>query len=450
MVTDIGHGIRGIADIVSYFFLRAAQLSHAFGFLAVNTIAQGDTRAVGLEWLTSNGWTIARATRSREWPGEAGVHISQVWLTKGTIQSTVLDDVEVQDISSLLRSGRETTARPSVLAANADLSYIGSYALGMGFTMTEIEAQTLIAKDQANRDVLFPYLNGEDLCTNPDGAPSRWIINFFDWPEERARGYADCFRIVELKVKPQRDRVNDAGGRKYWWRFLRTRRELYSAIRQSPQVVAIPRISKIATPLSYQPGIVFAESVVVFPCADSGIYALLTSTIHRDWARRFSSSLKADILYAPSDCFETFPLPESFGDCGSLMDEIDRLRRTYMQTQNIGMTKVYNRIKDASRQDDSLAALRGLHVGLDRSICDAYGWSDIDLGYDFHETEESVRWTMSATAREQVLGRLLELNRKRHADEVAAGTAPAAGRPAKKGRPAKRAAIENLSFFPEA
>ena len=52
--------------------------------------------------------------------------------------------------------------------------------------------------------MLFPYLNGEDLNSRPDQSPSRWVINFFDWPIEKAMEYPDCFRIVEEKVKPER------------------------------------------------------------------------------------------------------------------------------------------------------------------------------------------------------------------------------------------------------
>ena len=52
----------------------------------------------------------------------------------------------------------------------------------MGFVLEPEEAQRLIEKDPRNKDVLFPYLNGEDLNSRPDQSPSRWVINFFDWP----------------------------------------------------------------------------------------------------------------------------------------------------------------------------------------------------------------------------------------------------------------------------
>ncbi len=50
----------------------------------------------------------------------------------------------------------------------------------MGFVLTPEEAQALIEKDPRNKDVLFPYLNGQDLNSNPDQSPSRWVINFHD------------------------------------------------------------------------------------------------------------------------------------------------------------------------------------------------------------------------------------------------------------------------------
>jgi hypothetical protein len=66
------------------------------------------------------------------------------------------------------------------------------------------EAERLIEKNPKNKEVLFPYLNGEDLNTNPDQAPSRWVINFDERSEVESRNYCDVFRIIEQKVKPER------------------------------------------------------------------------------------------------------------------------------------------------------------------------------------------------------------------------------------------------------
>ena len=39
-------------------------------------------------------------------------------------------------------------------------------------------------------------------------------------------------------------------------------------------------------------------------------FCALQSRPHEIWARFFGSSLKDDLRYTPSDCFETYPFPE--------------------------------------------------------------------------------------------------------------------------------------------
>ncbi|MEH0420204.1 hypothetical protein [Streptomyces sp. B21-083] len=80
--------------------------------------------------------------------------------------------------------------------------------LGKGFILAPEQAQALIERDVRNKDVLFPYLNGEDLNSRPDCSASRWVINFHDWTEERARSYPEVFEIVERDVKPERAKNN--------------------------------------------------------------------------------------------------------------------------------------------------------------------------------------------------------------------------------------------------
>jgi hypothetical protein len=67
----------------------------------------------------------------------------------------MLDGKPVQHISSILDS-RKLMGDPYRLAANRDKSFIGSYVLGLGFTMQPEKARELIAKDSRNADILFP------------------------------------------------------------------------------------------------------------------------------------------------------------------------------------------------------------------------------------------------------------------------------------------------------
>jgi len=58
---------------------------------------------------------------------------------------------------------------------------------------------------------------------------------------------------------------------------------------------------------------------------------------------------------------------------------------------------------------------------MDQAVAAAYGWDDLELAHDFHETPQGLRFTISEAARREVLSRLLELNHQRYAEEVEAG-----------------------------
>ncbi len=92
-----------------------------------------------------------------------------------------------------------------------------------------------------------------------------------------------------------------------------------------------------------------------------------------------------------------------------------------MSASGEGLTKTYNRFHDPGETSEDIGRLRELHVEMDQAVAAAYGWDDLDLGHDFHETDQGTRYTLSPPARREVLDRLLELNHQRYAEEVAQG-----------------------------
>jgi hypothetical protein len=88
------------------------------------------------------------------------------------------------------------------------------------------------------------------------------------------------------------------------------------------------------------------------------------------------------------------------------------------------------------------ARMRDRMSGLEKFLADqadketavaaAYGWADLDLDHDFHDTPQGLRFTISEPARREVLGRLLALNHQRYEEEVKAGLH--SKKQAKKGR----------------
>jgi hypothetical protein len=460
LVEVLANGQRGSADLCAYFFLRAGNLLRRdgnFGLLATNTIAQGNTREVGLDQLAGQGFKIYRAVPSRPWPGSASLEVAYAWLRRGYWNGQcVLGDRPVPGITPFLTEAsvvnlsavvteRETVeasltiegGTPYRLAANANKSFQGSIVLGMGFVLTPEEAQALIIKNPRNKDVLFPYLNGEDLNSRPDQSGSRWVINLFDWSLERAETYPDCMAIVREKVKPEREKQNDAGAQKLWWRFLRPRPELFTAVEAIERVLVVGQTSKHHAFAFKSKGIVYDQKLVVFAIQDYGSFALLTSRIHLDWALRYGSTLETRPVYTPTDCFETFPFPEGTDNLEGIGERYYLHRQEIMLRRQEGLTKTYNRFHDPNERAEDIATLRALHVDMDQAVAVAYGWGDLDLGHSFHETKQGLRYTISEAARQEVLGRLLTLNHQRYAEEVAQGLHNKGSKNAKKGTSGK-------------
>ena len=108
-VNVLAAGQKGSADLVAYFLLRAMSLLTSqgdLGLIATNTVAQGDTRQVGLDQMVRDGFTITRAIQSRSWPASsANLEYAAVWGSRSSVQPSVprvADDVPVRRISTLL------------------------------------------------------------------------------------------------------------------------------------------------------------------------------------------------------------------------------------------------------------------------------------------------------------------------------------------------------------
>lgn len=429
LVTAVANSEPGSADLVAYFILRMSALAATFGSLATNTISQGDTREVCLDRLVNNEWSIYRALKSEPWPNEASLEIAKVWMTcRPWRADAVLDGARVQQVSSSLERRSRVTGPPLALAANAGSSFIGAYLWGEGFVLDEDQAQSLLANDPRNRDVLGAFLTGRDLNEDPMQRPSRWVINFHDWPLERAKTYPDCFELVERLVRPVRAKVKRAAYRERWWRYAEPGFARDEAVAGLSKVLAIALVSKLALPAWIPNGYVVGHKCGVFAYQDDCHFALLSSSTHWWWAVRWSSSLGGigNINYSPTDVFETFPQPqplfegawEELSELGRLLDEF---RRSLMVRSNLGLTKTYNRVHDPAEHDADIVRLRELHVELDYAVRDAYGWSDLALDHHHWETPQGVRFTVSPAAKDELLDRLLELNHERYAEEVAAG-----------------------------
>jgi hypothetical protein len=463
----------GSCDLVTYFFRRIFTLLKSGGFQAListNTIAQGAAREGGLDVIMKQGGSIHFAVRSMKWPGLAAVEVALVGVYKGKWKKFfVLGGKEVPQISSYLDDA-EISGSPNPLIQNADKSFQGSIVLGKGFVLEPWEAQKLIEKNPKNKEVLFPYLNGDDLNTRPDQSPSRWVINFFDWPEEKCRDeYPECFEILERLVKPVRLNDNRASYRKLWWQYAEKRSTLYRTIKPLERVLVSCRVSKYVNHSFLITGIVYDVATNVVARTSYLEYVFLQNSFHNEWCWKYASTLESRIRYINGDCIDTFPFPQHLSpELESALEQIGETyhahRQKFMQNAQLGLTKTYNQFHnrllsiieselldkekekqlgketvnlwnhlprtqgacDFNQAVEDIFELRRLHRKMDETVLKAYGWTDIDLAHDFYEVDylpenDCSRYTISPEARKEILKRLLKLNHEIHEQEIQEG-----------------------------
>jgi len=428
LVNNIAAGRRGSADLVAYFFLRATALLQrkgTLGLIATNTVAQGDSREVGLDAMVEGGFTITRAIQSRSWPAaSANLEYAAVWGTLAEVAQDVprvAEGIEVRTISTLLEPAGRVEGNPVRLAENTGVGFIGCYVLGMGFVLHPAEAQEWIATDARNAEVLFPYLNGEDLNSRSDASASRWVIDFNARSEAEAATYALPYRRLVEAVRPERQRLNPDGTyalRKplpeRWWQYGEKRPALRNAIADLPEVLVIALVSKTVMPVRVPTDQVFSHKLGVFATGSYGTQAVLSSNLHQAWAMKYGSTMRADVNYSPSDVFETFPRPEATARMERLGRVLHEQRREIMLRRDLGLTKLYNMVNDpAVARDEDVQRLREIHVEIDEATMDAFGWGDLTPDHGYHEYRQLVRWTISPAVRTEVLDRLLLENHQR-------------------------------------
>jgi hypothetical protein len=359
------------------------------------------------------------------------------------------------------------------------MAFQGSIPLGMGFTFDDTAAakgeaeaisrmERLLEANPHNADVIRPYIGGEEVNNSPTHSHHRYVIDFDDFPLRRepcenpwsrmseqqrraclaegivpddydepvAADWPDLLAIAEALVRPQRLKQNDRVGQKIWWRFLRRRGELFKAIGPLTRVLvsncgAAPHLAIAQLPSR----MVFANTLAVIAFERLAPFACLQSRAHEVWARSFASSMKDDLRYTPTDCFETFPFPSNF----ETLSKLEAAGRAYhdhraalMIVRNEGMTKTYNCFHDPAQTGQDIRRLRDLHAAMDRAVFEAYGWRDLagraapifldESNEDDHAYQGRLFWPPDF--RDEVLARLLALNAERHSEEVRLGIAP--------------------------
>jgi hypothetical protein len=349
---------------------------------------------------------------------------------------------------------------PLPLRANSGISFNGCALAGVGFTFDDDEPRAsntesmreVIARNAKNEERIFPYLGGDEINNSPLHENRRWVIFFAGMSLEEASAWPELLEILREKVKPERDQANRDAHRLKWWQFGDWRPGLFGAIAPLNRMLCVVFVSEHLGFVWLPTDRIVSHNVGVFARQSDNFLCMLQSRVHESFATQLSSGLEDRQGYRPSDGFEPFPFPLDF-ETDSRLEEIGReyyaFRAALMVRNNEGLTKTYNRFHDPDERSPDILEFRERHDAMDRAVLDAYGWTDLKptceflLDYEDDEDQELAtsnqklptrrrrkpwRYRWPDDFRDEVLARLLELNRQRAEEERLTGAAAGAGR----------------------
>lgn len=480
----------GLSDLIVFFIRRAFALLRSRGFLsfiATNSIKDGDVRSDGLDHVLSSGGEINAATRAIKWPGRANLVVSLVTVFRGQwSQQRFLDGMSVSGINSFLDDGG-LEREPTALSVNGDRIFMGTIWLGDGFVLDAPEASSLLAAGVPPR-FLPPLCNGQELNSRPDQRSDRRIANLqaFETEDEAEHSAPVLLEHLRAHVLPGRLAQNNERAKRCWWLYYRFNQLCYQQLADAGGAFCAARTTKHLSFTWIGSGRVFSDAVYLLPQRRWDHFAVVQSTVHEVWARKYSGALKQDLRYSPSKCFDTFAFPGDLWQTPSSAlaatgERYHEHRRQLMLRLWLGLTDVYNLFHSKALESDlkkhfggcakkdpqghdipeehreaalkftfdeamaGIIELRRLHVELDNAVLAAYGWHEsgpmgpaINLAHDFYDVEtlpenDRTRYTISPAARKELLARLLKENHARAAAE-AASAPPGATKPIPKSR----------------
>ncbi|MEW4569725.1 DNA methyltransferase [Tautonia sp. JC769] len=434
-IRDSYREVTEAVDYVMYWWSRATEAlknskSKRFGFITTNSIVQSFNRRV-VESALADGVAIVFAVPDHPWVDDtdgAAVRVAMsVASTKeksgklyrvndeGRSNSGSYVGVEKHHeglINADLTIGADV-ASVIKLRSNERLACPGVQLSGQGFVLMAEDLDNFSKKTLS--ELVRPYIIGNDIIKRP---VKKWVIDAAGLSEQVLRDqYPDAYQWLLDRVKPERIHNSRESYRCKWWIFSEPRLKFRAALIGLKQSIVVCRTSKHRA-FTIAEGNSVAETTVISIALDDEFFlGAMSSRIHELWILHGGKATLEDRpRYNVSVCFDPFPFPicsESVQDqIRSLAKALDAHRKRQQAAHpDLTLTGMYNVLaklrsgeplteKDRAIHERGLVSvLRQIHDDLDAAVFDAYGWPR-DL------------------ADEDILRRLVDLNRERAAEEA--------------------------------
>ncbi len=187
------------------------------------------------------------------------------------------------------------------------------------------------------------------------------------------------------------------------------------------------------------------QKVRVVAVDDPKVLSTLASRVHISWALAAGATLEDRPVWNNTTCFEPYPLPalttgEWPGRLENLGERLDVFRKDRIAAHDfLTMTSLYNvmeRLRELENGADVeplsdkeraiheaglVSVLKEIHDDIDRAVLEAYGWGDLIpalVGKPGATLPSPHKSAEQEAAEEDLLGRLVALNKERAAEEA--------------------------------
>jgi len=410
IVSEIANSVKGNADLSVYFLLLSCDLSSEDGIVSLittNSIAEGDSRAVGLDKLVKSDYSIISALRDKPWSGDASVVVHAISLSKKSKKISFLDGKEVSNINSYLRNGREIS--PQVIESRKSKANIGVF---LGTSEFVLQGDWIGRISKAHPKNVKPILNGSEINSLITDRGERVVLDLEELNEEDILKSQILTEFFSHFVKPLRLNLPESRKRakQLWWKFESPAVVVRRIMSQNRHLIVLPEASKLGLPSIVKSESIVSHAVVLFESDSFEVFAILSSCFHWWWTQYFAPRLKGDTRYNCENVYATFPLIEK-NDI-ELTELGKNLYFKQLEGKNqhqVGLTSLYSMVDDNNCDSELIKLLREIHTAIDMRINYLYGL-DVELDHDFQETKQGRKYTISSDTAEIVVDKMLQIN----------------------------------------
>lgn len=236
---------KGQVDYCTHWF-RLSHQNKALrcGLVGTESVTQNINRTASLEFINNNDGFFTDVIRTQRWSGDAVVNVSIVNWIKSIEQipkELIINGQKVSQINTSLKDEIDVSVALRI-PTNLSQSFQSCELSGQGFVVTKSKSAKWIQESEKNIDVLKPMLDGSSIV-DPN-VLFDWVIDFQDFPIEKASEYDLPFEYVKQNVYPERKSNGEKSRREKWWRFGRWRGKMRKALYGKKGYFCLSKVAK--------------------------------------------------------------------------------------------------------------------------------------------------------------------------------------------------------------